>query len=164
MMSVRKQLPNTVILRIGLAINYVSDRLCRDRDQKLRNHALVGHLLQSTAALDALNRNPRTKSLTFSADISLGLRDALPDPERCRLKLIKRFRLKLTMSVPANSRANRLLRRSSSDGEGSHHIPSLGDPLAVTLRESLLAPPRNQHSPSTNAPFRREKQMFIPPR
>jgi hypothetical protein len=35
-----------------------------------------------TAAFDALNRNPKTKSLTFSADISYGLRDALPDPRR----------------------------------------------------------------------------------
>jgi hypothetical protein len=55
---------------------------------------------------DALNRN-KTKSLTFSADISHGLRDAMPGP--------RRYRLKLTMSVPANSRAERLLRRPSSD-------------------------------------------------
>jgi hypothetical protein len=72
-------------------------------------------LLRCTAALDALNRNQKTKSLAFSADISHGLRNALPDPERYRLKLIKRFSLKLTMSVPANFRENRLLRRPPSD-------------------------------------------------
>src|SRR3546814_15615599 len=71
------------------------------------NHALAGHWLRFAAAFDALHRNPKTKSLTFSEDISHGLRDALPDP--------RRYRLKLTMSVPANSRANRLLRRPSPD-------------------------------------------------
>src|SRR3546814_5678972 len=60
------------------------------------NHALAGHRLRFAAAFDALHRNPKTKSLTFSEDISHGLRDALPDP--------RRYRLKLTMSVPANSR------------------------------------------------------------
>src|SRR3546814_17199014 len=71
------------------------------------NHALAGHWLRFAAAFDALHRNPKTKSLTFSEDISHGLRDALPDP--------RRYRLKLTMSVPANSRSNRLLRRPSPD-------------------------------------------------
>src|SRR3990167_10477379 len=50
---------------------------------------------------------PSTKSTTFFADISHGLSDVLPD--------VNRYRLKLTMSVPANSLANRLLRRPSSD-------------------------------------------------
>jgi hypothetical protein len=82
---------------------------------------------------DALNRNPKTKSLTFSADISHGLRDAMPGP--------RRYRLKLT-SVCSGQSSRKEAVASIVGSAKAHTIspslvisPSLLDPFAVTLKE-----------------------------
>jgi len=88
-----------------IAVDTMREHFRRDLRGKIAKD-FRRRLLKDISAY-ALNRCPRTKSLTFSADISHGLRDKLPDH--------RRYRLKLAMSVPANSRANRLLRRPLSD-------------------------------------------------
>src|SRR5262245_49998821 len=51
------------------------------------------------------------------------------------------------------------LGRRESEGITAVHGAMYG-PSRLTL--NYLAPPRNHHSPSTNAPFRREKHKFVP--
>lgn len=107
----------------------VSDRCAAEIELRI----CVSH---ATAPLDALHRDPRTMPPTFPADISLGLRDALPDLERHRLKLIKRLRLEPTMSVPA-SFPRTLVVVSSIVGSAKAHTTSssLLPNFAVATRE-----------------------------